>query len=164
MLSGYFGLPEKTLEAMENFWFHTGDQAYMDENGYVFFQDRLKDAIRRRGENISSFEVERLLNAHPEVAETAAIPVKSDVGEEEVKVVVVRREGSTLSEESLLRFCVETMPYFMVPRFIEFREQLPRTPTMKVKKVELRREGRTAGTWDCEAAGFRITRRGLERR
>ncbi|MFP3519923.1 ATP-dependent acyl-CoA ligase, partial [Pseudomonas sp. SIMBA_077] len=85
------------------------------------------------------------------------------VGEDEVKAIVVRRAGSCLDAESLLRFAVETMPYFMVPRFIEFRTELPRTPTMKVRKVELRAEGRTSGTWDCEQAGLRVTRRGLER-
>ncbi|MFC5359408.1 AMP-binding protein [Azospirillum himalayense] len=162
VMTGYLGLPEKTLEAFDGCWLHTGDRAYMNEDGYVFFLDRMKDAIRRRGENISSFEVERMLNAHPDVAESAVVPVPSEVGEDEVKAIVVLREGSRLTPEALLRFAVETMPYFMVPRFVEFRAELPRTPTMKVRKVELRSEGRTDGTWDCEQAGLRITRRGLE--
>lgn len=162
MMTGYLGLPEKTVEAYDNCWFHTGDRGSMDGRGFVYFLDRLKDAIRRRGENISSFEVERMLNTHPEVAEAAAVPVPSEVGEDEVKAVVVLREGSRLTPEDLLRFAVETMPYFMVPRFIEFRSELPRTPTMKVRKIELRSEGRGGSTWDCEKAGLRITRRGLE--
>ncbi len=162
VMTGYLGLPEKTLEAFDGCWFHTGDRAYMNEDGYIFFLDRMKDAIRRRGENISSFEVERMLNAHPDVAESAVVPVPSEVGEDEVKAIVVLHKGSSLTPEALLRFAVETMPYFMVPRFIEFRAELPRTPTMKVRKIELRTEGRTGGTWDCEQAGLRITRRGLE--
>jgi crotonobetaine/carnitine-CoA ligase len=163
-MSGYLGLPDKTAEAMRGGCFHSGDQGYMDENGFVFFLDRSKDAIRRRGENISSYEVERLLNAHPDVAEVAVVPVKAVVGEDEVKAVIVRRGGSSLEHEALLDFAVATMPYFMVPRYVEFREQLPRTETMKVRKVELRNEGITPETWDCERAGLRVTRRGLERK
>ena len=164
LMSGYLGLPDKTAEAMRGGCFHSGDQGYMDENGFVFFLDRSKDAIRRRGENISSYEVERLLNAHPDVAEVAVVPVKAVVGEDEVKAVIVRRGGSSLEHEALLDFAVATMPYFMVPRYVEFREQLPRTETMKVRKVELRNEGITPETWDCERAGLRVTRRGLERK
>ena len=164
LMEGYDGLPEATLAAFRNLWFHSGDRGHMDENGFLFFHDRMKDAIRRRGENISSFEVERTVNKHPDVAETAAIAVPADVGEDEVKVVVVRNPGAALSEEALLRHCAAEMPYFMVPRFIEFRADLPRTPTQKVRKVVLREEGVTAATWDREAAGFKVTRDGLARR
>ena len=163
MMTGYLGLPEKTLETMQGDWFRSGDRAFMDENGYVFFLDRMNDAIRRRGENISSFEVERALNAHSSIAEVAVVPVKAEVGEDEVKAVVVLKPGAELSPQALLEFAIQSMPYFMVPRFIEFRADLPRTPTMKVKKVELRNEGCTATTWDCETAGIKITRRGLEK-
>lgn len=163
LMSGYLGLPEATAQIMRDGCFHSGDRGTMNEDGFVFFLDRSKDAIRRRGENISSYEVERMLNAHPGVAEVAVIPVKAALGEDEVKAVVVRKAGTSLDAESLLRFAVETMPYFMVPRYIEFKEQLPRTETMKIRKVELRGEGITPGTWDCEAAGLRVTRRGIER-
>ena len=164
LMEGYDGLAEATLAAFRNLWFHSGDRGHMDEAGFLFFHDRMKDAIRRRGENISSFEVERIVNKHPGVAETAAVAVAAEVGEDEVKVVVVRNPGAALSEEALLRHCVAEMPYFMVPRFIEFRADLPRTPTQKVRKVALRAEGVTPATWDREAAGFRVTRDGLERR
>ena len=164
LMEGYDGLPEATLAAFRNLWFHSGDRGHMDEAGFLFFHDRMKDAIRRRGENISSFEVERIVNKHPDVAETAAIAVPADVGEDEVKVVVVRNPGAALTEERLLRHCADEMPYFMVPRFIEFRADLPRTPTQKVRKVVLREDGITAATWDREAAGFKVTRDGLKRR
>jgi crotonobetaine/carnitine-CoA ligase len=161
MMTGYFGVPEKTLEAMTDFWFHTGDRGYADANGFLYFQDRLHDAIRRRGENISSFEVERILNALGDVAESAVIPVPSALGEDEVKAIVVLKRPGALNEEAIFRYAMESMPYFMVPRYIEFRAELPRTPTMKVKKAELRAEGNSATTWDCERNGLRISRRGL---
>jgi crotonobetaine/carnitine-CoA ligase len=163
MMSGYLGLPDKTAEATKGGWFHSGDRATMDAQGYFYFLDRTKDAIRRRGENVSSFEVERSLAAHPEVAEVAVIPVKAEVGEDEIKAVVVRKPGATLTHEVLLRFAAEAMPYFMVPRYIEFRDELPRTETMKVRKVTLREQGITPETWDAESAGLRVTRRGIER-
>ena len=163
MMTGYLGLPDKTAEALRGGWFHSGDRATMNSEGYVFFLDRTNDAIRRRGENISSFEVERALNAHPDVAEVAVIPVKAEIGEDEVKAVVVLKPGCTLTPEALLEFAASTMPYFMVPRYIEYRTELPRTETMKVKKVDLRHEGITPTTWDAERAGIRVTRRGLER-
>ncbi len=164
LMEGYDGLPEATLAAFRNLWFHSGDRGHMDENGFLFFHDRMKDAIRRRGENISSFEVERIVNKHPDVAESAAIAVAADIGEDEVKIVVVRNPDAALTEEALLRHCAAEMPYFMVPRFIEFRADLPRTPTQKVRKVALRADGVTAATWDREAAGFRVNRDGLARR
>lgn len=161
MMSGYFRAPEKTLEVMPNYWFHTGDRGYADEYGYIFFLDRLKDAIRRRGENISSFEVERILNGFPAVAEAAVIPVKSEIGEEEVKAIIVLKSPSAATAEEIFLFAVENMPYFMVPRFIEFVSELPRTPTMKIKKAELRALGNSDATWDCETAGYRIGRSGV---
>jgi crotonobetaine/carnitine-CoA ligase len=163
IMSGYLGLAGATADVMRGGYFHSGDNGYMNEGGFVFFLDRSKDAIRRRGENISSYEVERTLNAHPGVAEVAVIPVEADIGEDEVKAVVVIRPGSSLTHQALLKFAVDNLPYFMVPRFIEFREQLPRTETMKVRKVELRREGITQETWDCERNGLRVTRRGIEK-
>jgi crotonobetaine/carnitine-CoA ligase len=161
-MSGYDGMPERTLEAWDGLWFHTGDRARRDADGLHFFLDRMKDSIRRRGENISSFEVERLVGGHPAVSEVAAVGVPSELGEEEVKVVVVARDGARVEPEELLRHCADRMPYFMVPRYVEVVDELARTPTNKVEKYRLREAGITPGTWDCEAAGLRITRRGLE--
>ena len=161
MMNGYFNMPDKTVETIADLWFHTGDRGYLSSTGYLFFLDRLKDSIRRRGENISSFEVERILNGHESVAESAVVPVPSEMGEDEVKAFVVLKPGKQASAEELFRYAGANMAYFMVPRFIELREELPRTPTMKVKKADLRAEGNGTGTWDCEAAGLRVTRSGL---
>ena len=163
MMSGYYGMAEKSLEAFRHLWFHSGDKGMRDEAGYFYFLDRMNDAIRRRGENISSFEVERILNMHDHVAESAAVAVPAELGEDDVKAVVVLNPGAELSAVALLNYCVQAMPYFMVPRYIEFKPDLPRTPTQKVRKFELRAEGVTPATWDREQAGFRVTRRGLEK-
>ncbi|MBR71729.1 MAG: hypothetical protein CMM30_02160 [Rhodospirillaceae bacterium] len=162
LMEGYYGLPEKTLETFKNLWFHSGDRGMMDKNGYLFFLDRMKDAIRRRGENISSFEVERITAKHAAVSEVAAIAVPADVGEDEVKVVVVLQSNKIITESELFQHCAQEMPYFMVPRFIEFVDNLPRTPTQKVRKIELRTLGVTKSTWDCEEHGMKITRRGIK--
>jgi crotonobetaine/carnitine-CoA ligase len=122
----------------------------------LYFVDRIKDYIRRRAENISSFEVERSVNAHPKVSESAAIGVKSEQAEDEVKIVVVLKEGEKLSPEELLAFCEERMPYFAVPRYVEFVEKLPKTPTDRVQKNLLREMGLTSNTWDREKAGYKI--------
>jgi len=158
MCLGYYKQPEKTVETFRNFYFHTGDGGYMDEDGYVYFVDRLKDYIRRRGENISSFEVERVVDSHPKVFESAAIGVKSEVGEDEVKIVVVLKEGKTLPPEELLSYCEPRMPYFAVPRYVEFVESLPKTPNEKVQKAKLREAGITKRTWDRESVGYQVKR------
>jgi crotonobetaine/carnitine-CoA ligase len=153
---GYYNMPEKTIELIRNHFYHTGDAGYLDEDGYLYFVDRIKDYIRRRAENISSFEVERSVNAHPKVSESAAIGVKSEQAEDEVKIVVVLKEGEKLSPEELLAFCEERMPYFAVPRYVEFVEKLPKTPTDRVQKNLLREMGLTSNTWDREKAGYKI--------
>jgi crotonobetaine/carnitine-CoA ligase len=163
MNSGYRGMPEATSKAWEHGWFHTGDQFIEDSEGNFFFVDRVKDAIRRRGENISSFEVEQEALAHPEVDQVAAVAVPNpDVaagtGDEEVKVVVVRSDGSSLTPDALTQFLVERMPRHWVPRFIEFAAELPRTPSFKVKKADLRAAGVTDATWDRERAGIVLKR------
>jgi crotonobetaine/carnitine-CoA ligase len=158
MSLGYYNMPEKTVELTRNHYYHTGDGGYLDEDGYLFFVDRIKDYIRRRGENISSFEVERSVNDHPSVSESAAVAVKSEVSEDEVKIVVVLKEGETLTPEALLDFCQTHMPYFAVPRYVEFVGSLPKTPTDRVRKNVLRDAGITAGTWDREQAGYKVSR------
>lgn len=159
LCQGYFDMPDKTAEAWRNGWFHTGDAFRADDAGRYYFVDRVKDAIRRRGENISSFEVEALVNAHDGVAESAAIAVPSELGEDEVKVCVVRIDP-LLTEEQLLHDLVESMPRFMVPRYIEFTDELPKTDaTQRVKKNLLRVDPLNAATWDREAAGVGVPQR-----
>ncbi len=158
MMLEYYNMPEKTLEAFRNLWFHTGDLGRKDADGYFYFIDRKKDALRRRGENISSFEVERAVNSHPSVLESAAVAVPSEVGEDEVKICVVLKSGATLTPEELIRHCNERMPYFAVPRYVEFMESLPKTPTERVEKYKLKQAGVTPNTWDREKAGIKVTR------
>jgi crotonobetaine/carnitine-CoA ligase len=156
--NGYFAMPEKTVEAWRNLWLHTGDRVIREADGYYRFVDRLKDAIRRRGENISSYEVEQVLGSHPAVALAAVFPVSSDLAEDEVMAAIVLKDGARASEEELVRFCENRMPYFAVPRYMELTDTLPRTESGKVQKYKLRERGRTASTWDREAAGVVLKR------
>lgn len=156
MITGYYGHWEHTTRVFRNQWFHTGDRMYRDEDGYYYFLDRMSDAIRRRGENISAFDLETAINLHPAVLECAAIGVPSELEEEEVKVDVVLNAGAELDPGELTAFCAQQLPSFMVPRFVEFVDELPRTPTNKIAKHELRSRGErgmTPETWDCEAQG-----------
>lgn len=150
-MAGYLNMPDKTVEACRNFWFHTGDAARMDTDGYVYFVDRIKDCIRRRGENISSFEVEQVIAAHPGVCEVAAVAVHSDIpgAEDEVKVVIVA--DGELDIDVLYEHCERHLPRFAVPRFMEFADALPKTPTGKVQKAKLREQGISGGTLDRQA-------------
>ncbi|GAA5122326.1 AMP-binding protein [Pseudonocardia adelaidensis] len=153
--TGYYGMPEATARAFRNMWFHTGDRAWRDDDGYFYFLDRIADAIRRRGENISAFDIECEVNLHPAVVESAAFGVPSELGEEDVKLAVVRAPGADLSPAELAAYCAAKLPSFMVPRYIEFVGELPRTPTDKVAKHTLRAmgdQGITPGTWDRERA------------
>lgn len=151
IMDGYYRMPDATLAAWRNLWFHTGDLAYRDDEGFFYFVGRKKDAIRRRGENISAYEIEEIVTAHPAVLEAAAVGVPSELTEEEVKLSVVLREGASVSPEQLVAFCQQRMAKFMVPRYIEFMDDLPKTPTEKVEKYRLREAGITAITWDREA-------------
>ncbi len=151
MMLEYYRMPEKTVEAWRDLWFHTGDYLRRDEDGYFFFIDRKKDALRRRGENISSYEVEKIINAHPAVLESAAIAVKSELGEDEVMVCVALKAGQALTPEALVRYCEAHMARFMVPRFIRFMEALPKTPTERIRKYRLREDGITDDTFDRES-------------
>ena len=158
MMLEYYNMPEKTLEACRNLWFHTGDLAKKDEDGYYYFVDRKKDSLRRRGENISSFEVERAINTHPKILESAAVAVKSELTEDEVKICVVLKPGEVLDYEELLYYANDRMPYFAVPRYIEFMDKLPKTPTERIQKYILKQAGVTENTWDREKTGIRIKR------
>lgn len=158
MSHGYHKNPEATAAAWRNGWFHTGDGFRYDEHGYFYFVDRIKDAIRRRGENISSFEVENEVTAHPDVREAAAVAVPSDLGEDDVMIVVAPVDGREIDCEELFRFLEPRMAHFMLPRYIRIVDELPKTPTQKVQKVQLKGAGVTSTTWDREAAGITVRR------
>jgi crotonobetaine/carnitine-CoA ligase len=155
---GYWGQPEATLHAFRNLWFHTGDGGRMTEQGNLVFTDRIKDSIRRRGENISSFEVERAVSRHPDVLECAAYAVASELTEDEVMIAVVVRPGHEVGAEAILAHCIEALPRFAVPRYLRFVDTLPKTPSERVKKYLLRAEGVTPDTVDREASGLVIAR------
>lgn len=160
IFNGYFHDPEATVAAFRNLWYHTGDLARRDAEGEFFFFDRKADYIRYKGRNVSSFAVEAAVNAHPAVAQSAAYGVKAvelDV-EAEIKVDVVLRPGAALRPEELATFVNETAPYFFVPRYIEFVDQLPQTPTGRVRKFTLRERGVGGQSWDRESAGFVVKR------
>jgi crotonobetaine/carnitine-CoA ligase len=159
MFEGYWKRPADTLKVMRNMWLHMGDIGKFDEAGWFYFIDRKKDYLRRRGENISSFEMESVFEQHEAVAEVAVHAVLSDASEDDIKVTVVLRPGASLTEEALCTWCVDRLPYFMVPRYIEFREALPRNPVGRVLKYKLRDEGRTPRTWDIESSGLKVARR-----
>lgn len=154
MNHGYNKDSDATTRAWRNGWFHTGDAFRVDADGIYYFVDRLKDAIRRRGENISSAEVEAELMAHADIIDAAAVAVPSDLGEDEVLAVVVRREGASVTAEELLRFLIPRMPHYMVPRYVRFAIDLPRTPTHKIQKHLLRDLPLNGEVWDREAAGM----------
>jgi len=158
MMLEYYRMPEATVASWRDLWFHTGDYGKRDEDGFYSFVDRKKDALRRRGENISSHEVEQVVNAHPAVLESAAVAVKDPLGEDEVMICVVLKPGAALSPEGLLEHCHERMAYFMTPRYVRFVDALPKTATEKVQKAKLREEGVAPGTFDREAAGVQLRR------
>ncbi|MGW4075626.1 AMP-binding protein [Streptomyces asiaticus] len=157
MFSGYHRDPEATLATMRDLWWHTGDLGYTDEDGYFYFIDRKKDALRRRGENISSHEIESVLLACPGVLAAAAIGTPSELGEDEVLVAVQPEPGHELDLTELFAHCDRSMPHFMVPRYYRVVDRLPVTPNGKVRKHQLRDQGR-AGAWDALAAGLAPTR------
>ena len=161
VMAGYFRMPEKTVEAWRNLWFHTGDAGRFDDLGRLHYVDRIKDCIRRRGENISSFEIEQVLNAHPAVAESAVVGIKvaGAGGEDEVKAYVVPAAGAPVDPVALLDWCAPRMPHFAVPRFVEVvTGELAKTPTGKLQKTPLREAGITAATWDRESVGYVVRR------
>jgi crotonobetaine/carnitine-CoA ligase len=159
MFEGYWRRPEATLAIMRNMWLHSGDIGKLDENGFFYFVDRKKDYLRRRGENISSHEVETALKAHPAIADLAVHAVLAKDLEDEVKVTAMLKNGTVLTEEEFCRWSIDHLPYFAVPRYFEFRPDLPRSPTGKVLKYILRDEGCTPATWDRERAGIQIAKR-----
>ncbi len=158
MNHGYYKNPEATAKAWRNGWFHTGDAFKYDENGYFYFVDRIKDSIRRRGENISSFEVESEVTAFATVREAAAVPVPSELSEDDVMVVVAPVSDQQIDPRELFHFLQPRMAHFMLPRFIRIVDELPKTPTQKVQKNLLKAAGITPDTWDREVAGITVKR------
>ena len=157
---GYYKAPEATVASRRNLWFHTGDRGYIDADGYVWYTDRIKDSIRRRGENISAFEVEEVIRAHPAVLDAAVYPVRAQATEDEVAVSLVLREGVRLEPADLVHHCARNLAYFMVPRYVEVLDALPLTLSMKVEKYKLRAraEQDLGALWDRERAGIRVER------
>jgi crotonobetaine/carnitine-CoA ligase len=157
LFQGYYRKERATVAQWRNLWFHTGDRGYFDDEGYLYFVDRVKDAIRRRGENISAYEIENVLLAFPGVQEVAAVPVPSPLGEDDLCIYVMAKSGVTLREEEIVRFAQESLPYFMVPRYVALVDDLPRTPSLKVQKFVLRqRAAKTETLWDGEQHGIFI--------
>lgn len=150
IFQGYFDMPAETLGALRNGWFHSGDRGYRDEDGFFYFVDRKKESIRRRGENISSYEVELTISQHPAIVEVAAVPHPSELGEDDVLVFVVKRDGQAISEQQLIAFCEQRMAKFMIPRYVCFLDQIPKTPSEKVEKYKLRQlaEAAPERLWD----------------
>ena len=157
---GYYKMPEATLAAFRNQWFHTGDRGFLDTDGYLWFVDRKKETIRRRGENISAYEVEMLIAKHDAVHEVAAVAVASDLSEDDVMVYVVKKPGAALSEAQLVEFCSTTMSYYMVPRYVAFIDALPKTASEKIEKYKLTQMAEAARDtlWDREKAGIVVKR------
>lgn len=155
---GYWKMPEATVAVWRNGWFHTGDRMRRNADGDYFYVDRQKDAIRRRGENVSAFELEAELLKHPDIKDAAAVGVPSSLGDEDIMAVVALRPGAALQPEALLHYLRPLVAYFMLPRYIRCVADLPRTPSMRVQKHLLRSEGVTPDTWDREAAGITIKR------
>ena len=158
IMLGYWRKPEATARAFRNLWYHSGDAGYMDEEGRLYFVDRMSDSLRRRGENISSMEVEDVINQHPAVMECAVFPVRAEESEQEVMVAIAPQPGTRFDPPELTRFCNDRMPYFMVPRYIDVVDRIPKTPTGKMEKYKLRERGVTGATWDRVAAGVRLDR------
>jgi carnitine-CoA ligase len=152
MFDGYHAMPQATADSWRNLWFHTGDRGLLDEDGYLVFLDRLKDTIRRRGENISSWELECVVAEHPAVGQAAAYGVPSELSEEEVMLAVVPAAGRHVDPTDLVQHCARTLTGFAVPRYVRVMTELPMTPSQRVEKYKLRADGVTPDTWDREAA------------
>ncbi|WP_185731638.1 AMP-binding protein [Burkholderia contaminans] len=158
--SGYYKMPQASLEMIRNGWYHTGDLGYLDEDGYLYFKDRCKDSMRRRGENISAWEVEQVIQQHPAVVDVAAYAVKSELSEDEVAVSVVLKDGHALLEADLIAFCATKMAYYMVPRYVKYASELPLNASQKIEKFKLRQQAADfpETLWDREKAGVSVER------
>ena len=158
MFSGYWRQSQATLDAMRHLWYHTGDYGVRDEQGFVSFVDRKKDSLRRRGENVSSIELEAAITAHPKIAEAAVHAVPSSVTEDDIKACLVLEPGQTVAPEELFGYFSETIPYFAMPRYVEVLPELPKNAVFRVMKHLLRDRGITPETWDFEQLGLTVHR------
>lgn len=158
IFSGYWQKPEETLRSYRNLWYHTGDYGRADARGFITFVDRKKDAIRRRGENVSSVELELAIARHPKIAEAAVHAVPSQLTEDDIKACVVLKPDESVSPDELFVFFQEHIPYYAIPRYVEILPQLPKNAVGRVMKYVLRERGVTPSTWDLDAMGFKIPR------
>ena len=158
MFEGYWGRPDSTAAVWKNMWMHTGDLGRMDEEGYLYFADRAKDYLRHRGENVSSFEVEAAFMQHHSISEVAIHAIGKQTGDDDIKLTAILREGAHPDPKALCLWAVDNLPHFAVPRFYEFRKELPKNPTGRILKYQLRDEGVTPDTWDREAHGIQVRR------
>ena len=154
---GYLKNPEATAKALRDGWFYTGDLGYYDEEGDFYFSGRTKDSIRRRGENISAWEVERVLNSHPKVQESAVLGVDADVGEQELKAFIISTDGSILEPLEIIKWCETRLPYYQIPRYIAFIDSFEKTPTERIRKENLSKD--TIQCWNLKNSGYRIDRK-----
>ena len=157
MFLGYLNKSEKTVESERNLWFHTGDYVTRDADGYYYFVDRKKDVIRRRGENLAPYDVESVLNRHPAVFESVVVGVASPLGEEDVKAFVQVRPGHSVEPRELFEFCARELPFFMVPRYLEFLDEVPKTANQKAQRYLLKGR-RGEHEHDREALGIKLER------
>lgn len=156
--TGYYNMAEKTVETWRNYWFHTGDRVLREPAGHYRFIDRIKDTIRRRGENVSSWEVEQILLAHASIAACAVYPLPSELGEDEVAATIQFEPGASLTPEQVLHHCEDRLAYFALPRFLTFVEAMPLTENGKISKPKLKAQGILPQTWDREKSGYRVKR------
>jgi carnitine-CoA ligase len=156
--SGYHAMPERTVEAWRNLWFHTGDAGRRDAEGYYYFVDRIKDRIRRKGENITTYDIEVALMEIPEVLEAAVVAKPAPDGEDDIKAYLVTATRTALDPVAVLRHCAGRLPYFAVPRYVELIPELPKTPSGKILKRELRTRNGSDAEWDRETAGWTVRR------
>ena len=158
VMKGYFKEPELTRKAIRDGWLHTGDQGWMDEDGYFFFADRKRDVIRRRGENVSSIEVENVINSHPKILESAVIGVPAELYDDDVKAYVILKPNENLDPIEIIQWCKERLAYFKVPRYIEFRDEFPKTPTHRVQKYKMIQDEKALkrDCFDLEKTDFKL--------
>ena len=153
---GYWRKPEATIETWRNLWHHTGDYGRADDNGWITFVDRKKDALRRRGENVSSQELERAIAGHPQIVEAAVHAIPSPMTEDDIKACIVVEPGQDVKPDELFAFFKDVLPYFAIPRYVEIVPELPKNATLRVMKHLLREKGVTPETWDLEELGFAV--------
>ena len=158
MFSGYWNNAEATLATSRTLWHHTGDYGRADLDGFIFFVDRKKDAVRRRGENVSTMELEAAIATHPAIAEVAAHAVPSDATDDDIKVCLVLADGETIGPAELFDFFKDRLPYFAIPRYVEIVDELPKNAVARVMKHVLRQRPMTDAVWDLQALGFTVAR------